>query len=136
MTPEVVKHPDLPRPLGPYSPVVRVGDLLFVSAQAGVDPSTGCPPAGGFEAECRQALANLDRALRASGSDLRHVVKSTVFYTRLDDFPTLNKVYAEAFPTAPPARSAVIGGLPGGRQISIDAIAVTVTGPGQQGGSS
>jgi 2-iminobutanoate/2-iminopropanoate deaminase len=74
MTHEVVTGADLPPAFGPYSPVVRVGNLLFLSAQAG---STQRPavPEGGFEAECRQAFANLARALTASGSDLVHVVR-------------------------------------------------------------
>jgi 2-iminobutanoate/2-iminopropanoate deaminase len=124
MAHDVVTGPDLPPALGPYSPVIRAGNLLFVSAQTGVDPDTGQVPDGGFEAECRQALANIQRTLRAAGTDLGNVVKTTVFYTSLDDLPTLNTVYAEPFPTAPPARSAALVGLAGGRRISIDAIAV------------
>jgi 2-iminobutanoate/2-iminopropanoate deaminase len=121
---EVVTSDELPQALGPYSTVVRAGDLLFLSAQAGVDPATGAVPEGGFEAECRQVFANMARALRAAGSDLDDVVKTTVFYSDLQDLPTVNKVYAEAFPTNPPARSAAIVGLAGGRRISVDAIAV------------
>jgi 2-iminobutanoate/2-iminopropanoate deaminase len=121
---EIVNSPDLPKPLGPYSPVVRAGDLLFVSAQAGLDPSTGKVPDGGIAAEARQALANLGQALNASGSDLSRVVRITLFYTNLDHLPAINAAFAEAFPADPPARSAAIVGLAGGRSISIDAIAV------------
>jgi 2-iminobutanoate/2-iminopropanoate deaminase len=121
---EVVQSPDLPKPLGPYSPVVRAGDLLFVSAQAGVDPATGKVPDGGIAAECRQALTNLQRALTAAGSDPSKVMRITLFYTNLDDLPAINAAFAEMFPTDPPARSAAIVGLAGGRSISIDAIAV------------
>lgn len=103
MTPEAITNADLPRALGPYSPVVRAGDFLFLSAQTGVDPATGAvPEEGGFEAECQQAFANLERALHASGSDLQHVVKTTVLYVDLQDLRTVNKVYAEVFPTDPP----------------------------------
>lgn len=122
---EVVHSPDLPKPLGPYSPVVRGGDLLFVSAQAGVDPATGNVPDGGIAAECRQALTNLGRALAAAGSDLSKVMRITLFYTNLDDLAAINAAFAEVFPTDPPARSAAIVGLAGGRSISIDAIAVS-----------
>jgi 2-iminobutanoate/2-iminopropanoate deaminase len=124
MSHEVVTSADMPRALGPYSPVVRVGNLLFLSAQTGLDPTTGTVPDGGFEAECRQAFANLGTALRAASSDLRHVVKTTILYADLADLPTVNKVYADVFPTDPPARSAAIVGLAGGRRISVDAIAV------------
>jgi len=66
----------------------------------------------------------MGQALRVAGSDLAHVVKTTIFYADLDDLPILNKVYASVFPTDPPARSAAIVGLAGGRRISVDAIAV------------
>ncbi|MDT4991374.1 MAG: 2-iminobutanoate/2-iminopropanoate deaminase [Actinoplanes sp.] len=124
MAHEVVTNTDLPRPHGPYSPVVRVGEVLYLSAQAGVDPATGAVPDGGFDAECRQVFANIERALKASGSDLGHIVKTTVFYVDLQELPTINKVYADVFPHDPPARSAAIVGLAGGRRISIDAIAI------------
>ena len=124
MSHEVVTSADMPRALGPYSPVVRAGNLLFLSAQTGLDQATGTVPDGGIETECRQAFANLRTALRAAGSDLDHVVKTTILYADLADLPTVNKVYAEAFPTDPPARSAAIVGLAGGRRISVDAIAV------------
>lgn len=127
MTHEVIANAAMPRALGPYSVVVRAGDLLFLSAQTGIDPATGVvPEEGGFEAECRQAFANLERALCSSGSDLQHVVKTTVLYADLQDLSAVNKVYAEVFPTDPPARTAAIVGLAGGRRISVDAIAVLV----------
>jgi enamine deaminase RidA (YjgF/YER057c/UK114 family) len=81
-------------------------------------------PDGGFEAECRQVFANIERALKASGSDLGHVVKTTVFYVDLQELQTINKVYGDVFPHDPPARSAAIVGLAGGRRISIDVIAI------------
>ncbi|NJC63083.1 RidA family protein [Planosporangium flavigriseum] len=104
--------------------MVRTGHLLFLSAQTGIDQSTGAVPEGDFEAECRQAFANIEQALRAAGSGLQYVVKTTVFYADLADLPTINKVYADVFPNNPPARSAAIVGLAGGRRISVDAIAV------------
>jgi 2-iminobutanoate/2-iminopropanoate deaminase len=123
---EIISGDDLPV-LGPYSPAVRAGGFVFVSAQAGIDPFTGDAPAtGGFEAECRQALANLVRVLVRAGSDLRHVVRTTVFYTDLADMPMINAVFADAFAAPRPARSSALVGLPGGRRISIDAIAIAV----------
>lgn len=112
----------MPKALGPYSPVVRAGDLLFVSAQAGVDPTTGKVPEG-VGAECRQALANVERALKAAGSSLDQIVRITLFYKSLDDLPQINEAFAQVFPSDPPARSAAIVGLAGGRSVSIDAIA-------------
>jgi 2-iminobutanoate/2-iminopropanoate deaminase len=95
----------------------------LVSAQTGVNPAAGQVPEGGIGAECGQALANLDRALRAAGSGLDNVVRITLFYKNLDDLPTINEAFVEVFGAEPPARSAAIVGLAGGRSISIDAIA-------------
>src|SRR5882724_1548753 len=117
---EIITGDELPK-LGPYSPAVRVGQLIFVSAQAGVDPATGKVPDGGIEAECRQALANLAHVLKVAGADLSHVVKATIFYTDLADLATINRVWGEVFAVDPPARAAAIVGLAGGRHISIDA---------------
>jgi 2-iminobutanoate/2-iminopropanoate deaminase len=123
---DVISDDDLPV-LGPYSPAVCAGGLVFVSAQAGIDPATGdAPPTGGIEAECRQALTNLGRVLDRAGSDLGHVVRTTVFYTDLADMPVINAVFADVFAVPRPARSSALVGLPGGRRISIDAIAVAV----------
>ncbi len=111
--------------LGPYSPAVRAGNFVFVSAQAGLDPATQEVPPGGFEAECRQAFANLARTLKGAGTDLPEVVKITVLYADPDHLPIINEVYAEIFPVTPPARTAAIVRLAGGRRIAVDAIAVT-----------
>ena len=130
---DVISGDDLPV-LGPYSPAVRAAGLVFVSAQAGIDPLTGDAPAtGGFEAECRQALTNLGRVLERAGSDLRHVVRTTVFYTDLADMPAINAAFADVFPAPRPARSSALVGLPGGRRISIDAIAVAAYPDGLRG---
>lgn len=123
---DVISGDDLPV-LGPYSPAVRAAGLVFVSAQAGIDPATGdAPPTGGFEAECRQALANLGRVLVRAGSDLGHVMRTTVFYTDVADVPVINAVFADVFAAPRPARSSALVGLPGGRRISIDAIAAAI----------
>jgi 2-iminobutanoate/2-iminopropanoate deaminase len=121
--PQPISTPDMPKALGPYSHVVRLGDLLFVSGQAGLDPHTGVPAGESFEAQARQAFQNLSAVLRTSGSSLEHVAKTTIFLTNATDFPALNELYAEFFPTNPPARSAPIVQLPRGLLISIECIA-------------
>jgi 2-iminobutanoate/2-iminopropanoate deaminase len=123
MDPQPVVAEGMPPALGPYSQAVRLGDLLFVSGQAGLDPETGAAVAGGFPSEARQAFANLARVLEASGSSLGRVAKLTVFMARADDFPALNELFAELFPSSPPARSVPIVKLPRGLLISIEAIA-------------
>ncbi|WP_211269018.1 RidA family protein [Saccharothrix syringae] len=121
-------HSDAAEPaftLGPYSPATRAGNLVFTSAQSGVDPATNEVPPGGFEAECRQAFANLSRTLKAAGAELAEVVKMTVLYTDLSYLPVINEIFTETFPDTPPARTAAVVRLAGNRRIAIDAIAAT-----------
>lgn len=123
MTYGPVDSTDMPKAIGPYSPAVRAGDFLFVAGQPGLDPSTGSGPPGGFEAEARQAFANLRTVVEAAGASLQRVVRVTVFLGNAEDFPAMNQLFAEFFPSAPPARSTPIVGLPRGLRISIDATA-------------
>lgn len=119
-----ISSADLPRVTGPYSPAIRAGQLIFVSGQAGVDPSTDELPAdGGFEAECRQAFMNVACVLKAANADLSYVVKTLVLYVDASYLPIINAVQAEFFPVDPPARSSAIVELAGGRRITVDAIA-------------
>jgi 2-iminobutanoate/2-iminopropanoate deaminase len=119
-----VTGPGMPRPLGPYSQVVKAGDFLFISGQAGLNPETGDPAGESFEEQARQAFVNLSTVLEAAGSSLGHVVKTTVFCADASAFASLNKLYAEFFPENPPARSVPIVQLPRGLLISIECIAV------------
>lgn len=114
----------MPKPLGPYSQVVRAGDFLFVAGQPGIDPVTGQTVEGGFEAEARQAMLNLRAVLEAAGSGLEHVVKVTTFVSGSDNVAAAGRIFAEFFPTDPPARSTPIVSLPRGLLFSIEAIAV------------
>jgi len=112
------------KPIGPYSPAIRVGDMLFASGTTGVDPETGSLVEGGVAAETQQALANLSKVLEAGRSSLERVVKTTVFMTNLQEFATMNEVYGGVFDTEPPARSTVqVAALPGGASVEIEAIA-------------
>ncbi|MDX6568520.1 MAG: 2-iminobutanoate/2-iminopropanoate deaminase [Gaiellales bacterium] len=123
MHPQPVAAEGMPPALGPYSQAVRLGDLLFVSGQGGLDAATGTLASGGFAGQARQAFTNVARVLEAAGSDLGQVAKLTVFMANADDFPALNELFAEFFPSAPPTRSVPIVQLPRGLLISIEAIA-------------
>jgi 2-iminobutanoate/2-iminopropanoate deaminase len=113
-----------PAALGPYSQAIVAGGLVFCSGMAGIDPATGIAP-DGIEAQTEQALLNLAAVLDESGSSLQDVVKTTIFYVDVDDFPLLNAVYARHMPDPPPARSAPANvRLPRGLLVSIEAIAV------------
>jgi 2-iminobutanoate/2-iminopropanoate deaminase len=107
--------------IGPYTPAVRAGDLLFVSGQIGLDPATGAMVPGGIEPETRQVLANLDRILKAAGYDSTQVVSATVYLKNMADYATVNKIYATYFPEGRyPARVAVqVAALPKDANIEI-----------------
>ncbi len=123
-----VKSNQLPHPAAPYSQAICAGDFVFVAGQTGVDYKTGVLPEQ-FEAQARQAFENVATVLRAAGSDMRRVVKTTVWLCDAANFDTMNKLYVEYFPTNAPARSTPIVGLPKASfQISIEAIALKGTG--------
>ena len=127
--PEEVIHSGRVPQIGPYSQAVRVGNLVFTAGQAtagqaGIDPATGQSAGPTFEAQARQALANLRMVLEDSGSGLHRVVKVTCFLAEADAFPKLNELFTEYFPDSPPARSTPVVALPKGLLFSIEAIAV------------
>ena len=114
------------KPVGPYSPAVDVGDLVFVAGQIGIDPKTGKMVTGGIEAETRQVMKNAEAVLKNAGLGLGDVVKTTVFLADIGDFQAMNGVYATFFPegTIAPARSTVaVKGLAAGAVVEIDFIA-------------
>lgn len=125
MTRQVLSSERIPPAVGPYSQAVRAGELLFCSGIVGLAPATGKLVEGEFEAEVRQVLDNLRTLLADCDLGLEHVVKTTVFLTDLAQFAELNGIYAEYFPQAPPARSAVqVAALPLGARIEVEAIAL------------
>ena len=110
----------VPRPLGPYSPIVRAGEFLIVSGQTGA--KDGALVSGGLEPQVRAAMAGLDVLLTTHGARLRDVVKTTVFLTDMADFAAMNAIYAEIFGETRPARSTVaVAGLPLGACFEIEA---------------
>ena len=119
-----ITSPDAPAALGPYSQAIVAGGFVFCSGTAGIDRETGLAPLG-IEAQTEQALRNLAAVLTAAGSSMADLVKTTIFYADVEDFATLNAVYARHMPDPAPARSAPANvKLPRGLLISIDAIAV------------
>ena len=112
------------RRLGPYSQAVQAGDTIYVAGQAGIDPATGKPVGDTFEAQARQAFANLRALLEDVGSSMDRVVKTTCFVAEAGVFDTLNEIFTEFFPDAPPVRSTPVVALPRGLKFSIEAIAV------------
>ena len=110
------------KPVGPYTPIVRGGDLLFTAGQVGI--ADGAIVEGGLEAELRQVFVNLLSVLSSANASLADVVKTTVFLVDMDDYATMNEIYMEEFGDHRPARSAVaVAKLPLGAQVEIEAIA-------------
>jgi 2-iminobutanoate/2-iminopropanoate deaminase len=119
---QVVQVPGL-KTIGPYSQAVSAAGLLFVAGQPGVDPSTGEAVAPSFLLQARQAFKNLDTVLRAGRSRLDLVVNTTVLVTDVSNFAELNRLFAEFFPSNPPARMVMQVPLPKGLLISIGCVA-------------
>lgn len=107
-------------PVGPYTPLVRAGDLLVASGQLGL--TDGGLAEGGVAGQLRQAIANLAALLEGAGASLDDVVKTTVFLIDMGEYATMNEVYCEAFGDHRPARSAVaVAALPLGADVEIEA---------------
>ena len=121
---EVITTKNAPAAIGPYSLAVKTGNLLFVSGQMGIDPSSGKIVNDCVEDETRQALENLKAILQAAGSSLDKVVKTTVFITDINDFSKMNEVYSQYFTEGFPARSTVAVKLVKGAKVEVEAIAL------------
>jgi len=121
----IIVTTEAPGAVGPYSQGIATEELVFTAGQIPINPATGKIEAETIEDQTRQVLRNVDAVLRAAGSGLHNVVKMTVFMTDLGDFKAMNGVYAEFFPSDPPARSAVqVVALPLGVQIEMEAVAL------------
>lgn len=121
---KIVKTDKAPTAIGPYSQGIVAGGFLFTAGQIAIDPATGQVIDGDVKAQTHRVLQNLTEVLGASGASWRHVVKTTVYLHDMNDFPTVNEVYASMIGDARPARSTVqVSGLPRGVLVEIDAIA-------------
>ena len=125
MARQICSTPNAPAAVGPYSQAVRVGDLVFTAGQIGLIPGTRELAGPDIVAQTRQVLLNLQAILEAAGSDLAHAIKTTVFLADMKDWPAMNEVYGEFFPSQPPSRSAIqVVALPLGAKVEIEAVAV------------
>jgi 2-iminobutanoate/2-iminopropanoate deaminase len=109
-----------PKPLGPYTPVVRAGEWLICSGQVGQKDGALVP--GGVAAQVAQAIENISLLLAGAGSSLESVVKTTVFLADIADYQAMNDAYISAFTDHRPARSAfAVAALPMGAAVEIEA---------------
>lgn len=114
-----------PKALGPYSQAIMAGNMVFASGQVPIDPATDQFVPGGIKEQTHQALTNARNILAEAGTDLAHVVKTTVFLSDMDNFAAMNEVYAQFFQQPYPARSAVaVKTLPKGALVEVECIAV------------
>ena len=113
-----------PAAIGPYSQAIEVNGFVFASGQIPIDPKTGQFVPGGIKEQTKQALTNAGNVLKAAGTDLNHVVKTTVYLDNIDDFTAMNEVYAGFFAEPFPARSAVaVKKLPKGALVEVEVLA-------------
>jgi 2-iminobutanoate/2-iminopropanoate deaminase len=114
-----------PKPIGPYSQAVKANGFLFVSGQVALDPKTGEMLGGEITQQTERVLQNLKGIVEAAGSNLSRVVKTTVFLKDMNEFASMNEVYARFFTLAPPARSTVqVSRLPKDALVEIELVAV------------
>jgi 2-iminobutanoate/2-iminopropanoate deaminase len=122
-----VQTESAPAAIGPYSQAIRANGFVYVSGQIPIDPQTGEFVAGGVREQTEQVLKNLSAVLRAAGSGLEQVVKTTVFLVDMKEFAAMNEVYSKFFASEPPARATVAAaGLPRDARVEIEAVALTL----------
>ena len=126
MSTKTVVHSDAaPKAIGPYSQAIVANGFVFCSGQTPIDPATGNLVPGGIEEQTHQVFKNLKAVLAAAGTDLEHVIKSNVFLKDMNNFATMNGIYASYFTGSPPARSTVeVARLPKDCMVEIEMIAM------------
>jgi 2-iminobutanoate/2-iminopropanoate deaminase len=122
---DVISTKDAPQAIGPYSQAIRANGFVFISGQVAIDPATQQVISGDVSAQTQRVLQNLSAILKAAGTGLEKVVRTTVFLKNMGDFAAMNAVYATYFTSAPPARSTVEAArLPKDVLVEIDVIAL------------
>ena len=121
---KVISTTKAPAAIGPYSQAIEINGFVYASGQIPIDPATGQFVEGGIKEQTRQSLTNAQNILKEAGTDLSHVVKTTVYLSDIANFAPMNEVYAEFFTEPYPARSAVaVKDLPKGALVEIEVLA-------------
>ena len=121
----IISSEKIPAVIGPYSPAVKVGKLMFISGQLPVEPESGSLIKGDIQKQTKQILENLTTILDLYSLTLKNVVKTTVFLKNMNNFSEFNKAYAQYFTEKFPVRSCVeVARLPKDAEIEIEAIAI------------
>lgn len=120
---EVIQTENAPKPIGPYSQAIKVGNLLYVSGQIPLNPATGNMVTGNIKLETIQVMENLKAILNEAHTSFDSAVKVTIFCTDLNDFAAINEAYGSYFNVMPPARETVqVSRLPKDARVEISMI--------------
>jgi 2-iminobutanoate/2-iminopropanoate deaminase len=120
-----ISTPEAPKAIGPYSQGIKANGFVFVSGQVAIDPTSQQVVNGDVAAQTERVIKNLSGILKAAGTSLDQVVRSTVFLKSMNDFAAMNEVYGKFFAANPPARSTVeVSRLPKDVLVEIDVIAL------------
>lgn len=124
MEKKIIYTLDAPKPIGPYSQAVQIGNLLFISGQVAINPDSGEVEAADIASETKLVMVNLGKILHAAGANFNNVVKTTIFLSDMALFGAMNEVYGQFFTGAYPARETVaVKGLPKNVNVEISMIA-------------
>ena len=122
---KIITTLNAPAPIGPYNQAILTKDTLYVSGQIGLNPQTMELVEGKIEEETRQVMENLKAVLNAANMDFEHVVKSSIFLSKMDDFAQVNEIYGTYFDaeTAPARETVAVKTLPKNVRVEISMIA-------------
>ncbi|MCR6112430.1 RidA family protein [Bacillus sp. A301a_S52] len=123
MSKQPIQTTEAPSAIGPYSQAVQLGDMIYASGQIGLDPATG-ELVDGLEKQTHRVMQNVTAVLKAAGCEINDVVKTLIFMQNMEDFTTVNEIYASYFEEPYPARSAVeVARMPKGALVEVEVIA-------------
>jgi len=122
---KAISSENAPKAIGPYSPAVKLGDFVYLSGQLPIDPLTNELVSGGIQEQTYQVMKNIEAILLEMGLEMRHILKTTVFITDMNDFAAMNEIYATYLVQPYPARSTVqVAGLAKGAKIEIECVVI------------
>lgn len=121
---KILRTDSAPAPVGPYSQAVEMDGFLFCSGQIAINPKTNQVLTGPVEEQAKQVMENIRAVLAAAEMTFQNVVKTTIYLTNMNDFSTVNEVYARYFQEDPPARSTIgVSALPKGVHVEVEVLA-------------
>ena len=120
----IISTPNAPAAIGPYSPAIRCGDMIYTSGQIPLDPATGAVVGDEIRTQAEQVMRNLSAVLTAAGSSLEKAVKTTCFLSDMADFAAFNEVYAAYFTTNPARSCVAVKALPKGVLVEVEVVAM------------